>query len=322
MDTESKVELIEEGTLEVINTEDLRNILEKDNPIAYTGYEPSGKIHLGHAVTIMKLKQLQKMGFKIKILLADYHAYLNGKGTIEEIEEMADYNKKCFLAFGLSKEDTEFVLGSSFQKNHDYVENLYKLSTLTTLSRAKRSMDQVSRSSDNPKVANVIYPLMQVADMVFLEVDVALGGMEQRKIQMLARENLPKLGYDSPVCIHTPLLHGLDGDEKMSSSKGNLIAIDDSEKEIIKKINKSFCPVKEVEGNPIIEIANHFIFTNKKTISIERPEKFGGNLELLKDELIDMYSAGDLHPVDLKNAVSKFLVEYLSPVREYMLNNE
>jgi tyrosyl-tRNA synthetase len=321
MDKKAKVEIIEKRTLEVINTEELEKKLEKKAPVAYTGYEPSGKIHLGHAITIMKLKQLQEIGFKIKILLADYHAYLNGKGTIEEIEEMAEYNKKCFLAFGLSKKNTEFVLGSSFQTNHAYVEDLYKLANLTTLSRAKRSMDQVSRSSENPKVANVVYPLMQVADMKFLDVDVALGGMEQRKIQMLAREHLPKLDFEVPICIHTPLLHGLDGDEKMSSSKGNLIAIDEKEDRIIEKIKKSFCPMKEVEGNPIIEIANHFIFTTQDEILIERDEKFGGNLNLSETELIDMYVSGDLHPVDLKNAVAKFMIEYLRPVREYMLNN-
>ena len=320
MDNRAKVEIVEKGTLEVINTEELEKKLEKDSPITYAGYEPSGKIHLGHAITIMKLKQLQEIGFKVKILLADYHAYLNGKGTIEEIEEMAEYNKKCFLAFGLSEENTEFILGSSFQTNNDYVDDLYRLANLTTLSRAKRSMDQVSRSSQNPKVANVIYPLMQVIDMKFLNVDVALGGMEQRKIQMLARENLPKLDFEAPVCIHTPLLHGMDGDEKMSSSKGNLIAIDDSEEEIAKKIKKSYCPMKEVEGNPIIEIANHFIFSNQDTILIERAEKFGGNLNLDQTELIDMYASGELHPVDLKNAVTKFMTDYLKPVREYMLN--
>ena len=65
---------------------------------------------------------------------------------------------------------------------------------MTTLKRANRSMDQVSRHDDNPKVASVVYPLMQTADMSALEVDVALGGMEQRKIQMLARENLPRIG--------------------------------------------------------------------------------------------------------------------------------
>ena len=96
MNIEEKIELIQEGTLEIIDVDELKEKLEKEQPIAYTGYEPSGKIHLGHAVTIMKLKQLQDLGFKIKILLADYHAFLNGKGTVEEIAETAEYTKRCF----------------------------------------------------------------------------------------------------------------------------------------------------------------------------------------------------------------------------------
>ncbi|RBQ23082.1 Tyrosine--tRNA ligase [Candidatus Methanobinarius endosymbioticus] len=320
MDIKAKLDLIEKGTLEMINTEELEEKLKKEKAVAYTGYEPSGKIHLGHTITVMKLKQMQDLGFKIKILLADYHAYLNGKGTIEEIEETAKYNEKCFKALGLS-DDTDFVLGSTFQTKPEYTDEVYKLATLTTIVRAKRSMDQVSRHSEHPKVANVIYPLMQVADMSSLEVDVALGGMEQRKIQVLARENLPKIDKEAPVCIHTPLLHGLDGDEKMSSSKGNFIAIDDEESEIKTKINKSFCPMKEIEGNPIIEIATHFVFPNQAKLLIERPEKFGGNLELSEKELIETYSSGELHPMDLKNAIATFLIDYLAKVRDYMTNN-
>ncbi|MDR3292075.1 MAG: tyrosine--tRNA ligase [Methanobrevibacter sp.] len=319
MDNKEKIEIIEKGTLEIINNEQLDEKIDKQNPIAYAGYEPSGKIHLGHAITVMKLKQLQDMGFKIKILLADYHAYLNGKGTVDEIQELAEYNMKAFKGLGLNQ-DTEFILGSSYQTKPDYTDHVYKLSTLTTLKRAKRSMDQVSRHDENPKVGNVIYPLMQVVDMRFLNVDIALGGMEQRKIQMLAREMLPKIDFEPPVCIHTPLLHGLDGDEKMSSSKGNFIAVDDDENLIKQKIKKSYCPIKVVEANSLIEIAKYFIFSNQEKILIERSDKFGGNLELGENELYNLYESGELHPLDLKNAVSNFLIEYLKPVREYMSN--
>ena len=79
MNIEEKIQLIEEGTLEIIDIEELKEVLKKEQPIAYTGYEPSGKIHLGHAVTVQKLKQLQSLGFKIKILLSDYNTFLNRK---------------------------------------------------------------------------------------------------------------------------------------------------------------------------------------------------------------------------------------------------
>jgi len=307
MELDTKMETIKNGTLEVVTEEELREKIQKDRPIAYIGYEPSGNVHLGHAITVKKMIDIQKAGFKVKILLADLHAYLNGKGSLEEIAEISKYNMRCFRALGLS-EETEFIMGSSYQTKEDYTYKVYELALSTTLTRAKRSMAQITRDSKDHKVAEVVYPLMQVLDMIFLEVDLALGGMEQRKIHMLARESIPKMGYDAPVCVHTPLLHGTDGSDKMSSSKENYIAIDDEPDAIKKKLQKSYCPQGMVEGNPVIEIAEHFIFTEDETLLIERPPKFGGNLELNHAELIESYGKGELHPLDLKNSVSKRLI--------------
>jgi len=318
MDTESRINLITRDVLEVVTPEELREVIRKDEPVVYTGYEPSGRVHLGHAITVRKLRELQEAGFRVKILLADYHAYLNGKGSLESIREMADYNRECFLALGLSPERTEFILGSSFQTEPEYTDLVYRLALITTLVRARRSMAQITREARDHKVAEVIYPLMQVIDMAYLDVDVALGGMEQRKIHMLARENMPRLGFNAPVCIHTPLLHGMDGSEKMSSSKGNFIAVDDSPDEIREKVRKAYCPMGEAEGNPVVEILRYFISPLHPEITIRRPEKSGGDLEAGYDEIIKLYTSGELHPLDLKNAVSEYLVEILKPVREYM----
>ena len=171
MDLDSKMENIKNGTLEVVTEEELKEKLNKDRPVAYIGYEPSGNVHLGHAITVKKMIDLQNAGFKVKILLADLHAYLNGKGSLEEIEEISKYNMKCFRALGLS-EDTEFIFGSSYQTKEDYTYKVYELALSTTLTRAKRSMAQITRDSKDHKVAEVIYPLMQVLDMIFLEVDL------------------------------------------------------------------------------------------------------------------------------------------------------
>ncbi|HMK53423.1 MAG TPA: tyrosine--tRNA ligase [Methanobacteriaceae archaeon] len=323
MDLDSKINLINRGVLEVVTSDELKEKLKENNLTAYIGYEPSGKVHLGHAITVKKMIDLQKAGFKVKILLADLHAYLNGKGSLEKIKEISEYNKNCFLALGLSK-DTEFIRGSEFQTKEDYTLLVYQLALSTTLTRARRSMAQITRDAEDHQVAEVIYPLMQAIDMLFLEVDMAVGGMEQRKIHMLARDNLPRLGYPSPVCIHTPLLHGTDGSEKMSSSKENFIAIDDEVEVIRKKVKKCYCPAGELEGNPVLEMAEHFIFTERETILISRPEKFGGDLNLNQEELLQIYGSGDLHPLDLKNAVAEHLVEILEPVRNYLnsKNNE
>ena len=317
MDIDEAIANISKDTAEIIEIDELKELLKKDKKVAYVGFEPSGKIHLGHALTIKRMKALQDAGFDIKIFIADLHAYLNGKGSLEEIRETAKYNTDCFRALGLS-EDTEFILGSD-RMNADFMFKVFELAQSVTIQRAQRSMAQISRDETHT-VAEAMYPLMQAVDIEDLEIDVAVGGMEQRKIHMLAREGLPKIGYKAPVCIHIPLIHGTDGSAKMSSSKGNFIAIDDTPEDIKKKINKSFCPTGVVEDNPVMELAHYYIFDEYEKILIERPEKFGGNLELNEEELISIYEKGELHPMDLKNTVSKYIAEILEPAREYMAN--
>ncbi|WP_084790417.1 tyrosine--tRNA ligase [Methanosphaera sp. WGK6] len=318
MDIDTAIENISRNTVEIIEIDELKELLKKDEKVAYVGFEPSGKIHLGHALTIKRMKALQDAGFKIKIFIANLHAYLNGKGTLEELNETAAYNIECFKALGLSEETTEFIYGSD-RMTPEYIVNVFHASTLTTIQRAQRSMAQISRG-DAHNVAEALYPIMQVMDIHDLKANVAVGGMEQRKIHMLAREVLPKLGLEAPVCIHIPLIHGTDGSDKMSSSKGNFIAIDDSPKDIKNKINKSFCPTGVIEDNPVLELAHYYIYDENETMLIERPEKFGGNLELTEEELLDIYAKEELHPMDLKNTVSKYLIDILAPAREYMEN--
>ena len=299
--------MIKRNTVEIISEEELKELLKKDEKSAYIGFEPSGKIHLGHYLQIKKMIDLQNAGFDITILLADLHAYLNQKGELDEIREIGDYNKRVFEAMGLK---AKYVYGSEFQLDKDYTLNLYRLALKTTLKRARRSMELIAREDENPKVAEVLYPIMQVNDIYYLDVDVAVGGMEQRKIHALARELLPK----KVVCIHNPVLTGLDGEGKMSSSKGNFIAVDDSPDEIRAKIKKAYCPAGVVEGNPIMEIAKYFL---EYPLTINRPEKYGGDLVVNSyEELESLFKNKELHPMDLKNAVAEELIKILEPIRE------
>lgn len=321
MNLTERLSLAERNTREVITREELRKLLgEKAVPRAYVGYEPSGKVHLGHALTINKLIDLQEAGFEVTVLLADLHAYLNQKGTLEEIRRLAEYNRECFLALGLEAGKTRFVLGSELQLDKDYFLLVQRLALETTLLRAKRSMDLVGRREENPRVARVLYPLMQAVDIVALGVDVAVGGLDQRKIHMLARDNLPRLGYGAPICLHTPIIHGLDGAEKMSSSRENFIAVDDSVETIEKKLKRAFCPPREALNNPVLELYEHHIFRRYPRVVIERPRKYGGDLEYGGyGELARDYAAGEVHPQDLKNAAARYISEILSPVREHLI---
>ena len=310
--TGEKIKNIIKNTSEIISLEELKELLKKDKKRAYIGFEPSGKIHLGHFLQIKKMIDLQNAGFDIVILLADLHAYLNQKGSMEEIHNLAEYNKMIFWAMGLL--EAEYVYGSDFQLEKEYTLDLYRIALKTTLKRARRSMEVIAREEENPKVAEVIYPLMQVNDIKHLKVDVAVGGMEQRKIHMLARELLPTMGWKPPICIHNPVLTGLDGEGKMSSSKGNFIAIDDDPDAIKSKIKKAYCPMGIVEGNPIFEIARYYL---EYPLIIKRPEKFGGDITLENSkELEKLYLEKKIHPMDLKKTVSDEIIDILSPIRE------
>ncbi|MCZ7373135.1 MAG: tyrosine--tRNA ligase [Candidatus Methanoperedens sp.] len=291
-----KLALITRNTEEVVTREELEALVNSDKQCsAYVGYEPSGKIHIGHVLTVNKLLDLQHAGFKITVLLADVHAYLNEKGTMDEVKKIAD------------------------QLDHEYMLDVLKLARSTTLNRAKRSMDEVSRDAENPKVSQMIYPLMQALDIAHLGVDVAVGGIDQRKIHMLAREGLPELGYKAPVCIHTPILLGLDG-KKMSSSKGNYISVDDSPEDMKKKMKGAFCVEGEVKDNPVLALFKYHITPRYPEIVVKRPEKYGGDLRYESYEALEAdFAAKKLHPMDLKTAAAEYMNEILEPVRKLMV---
>jgi tyrosyl-tRNA synthetase len=303
------------NTVEVVTEEELRGLLTKKGRKVYAGYEPSGEIHLGHLVTINKLIDLRDAGLEVTVLLADLHAFLNRKGTMEDVKKLAEYNRRCFEGLGLT--DVKYVLGSDIQLSREYQILVHELSQQITLNRATRSMDEVGRQMDTPTVSQMVYPIMQMADIAVLGVDAAVGGIDQRKIHMLAREYLPAQGYPSPICIHVPILNGLDG-KKMSSSQGNYISVADTPDVISKKMKKAFCP-PEIEENPVLQVLKYHIFPHTGTVTINRPEKFGGDRSFATyAEIEQAYAAGEVHPADLKNTVAESLIKILTPVREYL----
>jgi len=194
MDLESKIELISKvPTEEIITKEDLRQLLEtKDHPIAYNGFEPSGLMHLGTGlISGLKMKDLIQAGVHYKVLLADWHAFLNKKleGNIEKIKLAAEYLKRGWSALGI--EGVEYIYASKLIEKTDYWEILMKISTNTTFKRIRRClpiMGRVTDTYDGLQIALFLYPLMQCADIFALEVDITQLGLDQRNANMLARE--------------------------------------------------------------------------------------------------------------------------------------
>jgi tyrosyl-tRNA synthetase len=273
-----------------------------------------------------KLIDLQEAGMEVVILLADVHAYLNGKGTFEEIRETATRMQEQFVAYGLDEEQTEFVLGSEFQFDEEYVLDLHALELETTLSRAERAMSEIG-SGDSITVSQAVYPLMQALDIEYLDIDLAIGGMEQRKVHMLARDTLPSIGYEAPTCLHTPLISELStGIGKMSSSSGVTISMEDSTEDIEEKVNGAFCPAGEVDpepteegearNNPVLEIFEYHVFPRFDRVVVERPEEYGGDLAYDSyEELEADFASGELHPADAKPTLARYLDKLVEPGR-------
>ena len=316
MNQKKRLELIERNTEEIIRKEELLDLLEKKkNPVVYCGYEPSGPLHLGHFVTILKLNDLEKAGFEVKILLADVHAVLNKKGEERLIEKEVRAWKKTLKAIN---KNFKIILGSKFQFEKDYQKEIMNLAQHSTIKRGLRSMQEVTRDIENASISQMWYPLMQIADIKYLKADLALGGLEQRKIHMLGKDLLKILNH-SFVALHTPLITSLRGSgQKMSKSiQGSGISIIETKSEIEKALKKSYCPEKEIKDNPILQISKLIIFPLLSKMEISRPEKFGGNKDY-KDylKLETDFSAGNLHPMDLKNSVAESLEKIISPIRK------
>jgi len=324
MDEKERFELITRNLQEVIGEKDLNELLKEKKEISvYWGTMPTGSISIAYFFPMMKIADFLKAELKVKILLADLHGALAGVPW-EILEKRHNYYEKAIImllkTLNVNIKKLEFVKGSDLQLQGKYFHDLLKLSTYTTINEAKHAASEVVKLGDNPKMAGVIYPLMQALDEEYLKVDAQFGGMDQRKIMVYAREYLPKIGYNPRIDLINPLIRGLVGEKMSSSIEATKIDLLDDEETVKKKINKAEC----VEGDPnngIMAMLKYLIFILKKDRNekflIERSEKYGGNktynsYEEVEKDFVDK----KLHPMDLKNALAKEIIILLKNFRE------
>ncbi|MFH0714290.1 MAG: tyrosine--tRNA ligase [Candidatus Diapherotrites archaeon] len=357
MDVEKRIELICRNTEEVMTVDDLRSFLENGIPLKhYIGFEISGKIHLGSGTQSMsKVKDFMDAGAQCSIFLADWHTWINDKlgGDMDTIQRVAvGYFKEGMKAslecVGGDSEKLKFVLGSELYHNNDeYWQTMIDVSKNTSLARMQRSITIMGRKEgENVDFAKLIYPPMQVADIFAQGITLAHAGLDQRKAQVIARDVAEKLKVKSlkdkkgnkikPIAIHHHLLLGLQkppmwpvpkeqlqelwSSMKMSKSiPSSAVFIHDSPEEIRSKLNKAFCPEKETEFNPVLDWTKNLLFRSENSsLHIERPAKFGGNIDYASySELESGFAQGKLHPMDLKNAVADGFVQFLKPARDH-----
>jgi tyrosyl-tRNA synthetase len=328
---EERLQTVVHQTEEVVTRDELRSLLDRTrSPRAYVGLEPSGLMHIGTAFVIgSKVADLIQAGFHTIIFLADWHAYINDKlgGNLENLRLCAEYFKDGFRAVGVP-ESVEYLYANEFVRHPEYWQNVIEASKASTVARIRRALTIMGRKEEEADLdaSKLIYPAMQVADIHWMDLDLALGGMDQRHAHMLYRDIAPKLGWKQVVALHTPLLPALDGGGRMDLVAGKMsksrpdasLLLNDPPSEIDRKVAKAFCPPKETRGNPILEMARLILFPRQGRLMVPRDRKFGGEVVYDSFEGLEKaYAGGELHPKDLKAGVTEGLNRELGPVRKY-----
>ncbi|MBI2109995.1 tyrosine--tRNA ligase [Candidatus Woesearchaeota archaeon] len=322
--TEERLRLITRNLQEVLVESELKDLLKKKKEISvYWGTMPTGSISVAYFFPMLKVADFLKAGLKVKILLADLHAALDGVSW-ELLEKRTEYYKRAIVTILKTIEvdikKLEFVKGSDIQLKDKYFNDVLRLSTISSIKDCTKAASEVVKARENPLLAGLIYPIMQALDEEYLKVDMQFGGLDQRKIMVFARENLPKMGYRSRIELINPMIRGLVGEKMSSSIESTKIDLLDDEETVSRKINKADC----IEGDPnngLMAMLKYLIMLlkqdRKEKFVVERPEKFGGKVVYNNYEQIEKDFIGrKLHPLDLKKAIAQEINKLLVNFRE------
>lgn len=248
---DEQIKIITKGVETLVSEENLRKKLEKserDNKglIIKLGLDPSAPdIHLGHAVVLRKIKQMQDLGHKAVIVIGDFTGKIGdptgkSKGrkalSDEEVKKNAKtYAEQIFKI--LDKDKTEVRFNSEWLGKLNF-EDVIKLASTTTVARMLERDDFQKRYKNNVPIGlhEFFYPLMQGYDSIAIKADIELGGTDQT-FNILMGRNLQKIKeQEGQVALFMPILEGLDGKEKMSKSLGNYIGVNEEAKTMFKKV--------------------------------------------------------------------------------------
>ncbi len=238
---------IQRGTEEILVEEEFTKRFYQKKPLKIkVGFDPTAPdLHLGHTVIINKMRQFQEFGHEVIFLIGDFTGMIGDPSGVNETrpvltreqidENAATYEKQIFKI--LDKDLTRIEFNSSWMQQVNS-SKLIEIASKYTVARMLERDDFKHRfKTGNPiSIHELLYPLVQAYDSVALEVDVELGGTDQ-KFNLLVGRHLQKLyGQPPQTAITLPLLEGLDGVKKMSKTANNYIALTDSPKDMLGKI--------------------------------------------------------------------------------------
>ena len=328
MTPEEKFDLITRNLQEIVDEDKLKAILKERDLKVYWGTAPTGKPHLGYMIGMFKIRDLLNAGCDVTVLFANMHAFLDSmKSSWEELDLRTEYYefiiKELLTVMGADVSKLKFVKGMDYQTKEDYTLDMYKISALASTRDTQRAGAEVVKQMENPRMSNLLYPILQALDEEYLGVDAQFGGVDQRKIFMFAREFLPKIGYSKRVHLMNPMIGGLSKGGKMSASDPNSkVDILETAKKVQKKLNKGFCEEGNVEENWFLDFAKLVMFPHLKDegkdFVIARPDKFGGPITYTSlEDMRTAFANKELHPADLKLGVVDYVNGLLEPIRQH-----
>lgn len=246
-----QMRIIKQGAANLVGEEELeakleRSILTGKPLVVKFGMDPSAPdIHVGHAVVLRKLKQLQDMGHTIVIIIGDFTAKIGdptgkskGRKAMTEQEVLVNaqtYQEQIFHI--LDKEKTQVRYNGEWLEQLQ-LDEVLKLAATITVARMLERDDFEKRFRNNIPISlhEFFYPLMQAYDSVVLEADLELGGTDQTFNILMGRSLQKDKGMEPQAALFMPILEGIDGVEKMSKSLGNYIGIDEDAKSMFQKV--------------------------------------------------------------------------------------
>jgi tyrosyl-tRNA synthetase len=333
---DEKLELICRGLQETLGMDTLREVLVERDLNLYWGTAPTGKPHIGYFVPMVKIADFLQAGCHVTILFANLHAYLdNMKAPWEQLTARTQYYehliKAVLTSIGVPIDRLRFVTGTEYQLSEKYNMDAYKLAAMLTVHDAIKAGAEVVKQTDNPLLSGLIYPGLQALDEEYLNVDAQFGGVDQRKIFILAEKYLPKLGYKKRAHLMNAMVPGLAGSKMSSSEPDSKVDLLDSKKDVERKIKRAFCEEGNVEDNGVLSFVKAVLFPiaslkqgpENIDFVVKRPEQYGGDMHFdTYEKLEEIFKNKELHPGDLKKAVAEALNSVLDPIREAFDNPE
>ncbi|KAI6203966.1 Tyrosine--tRNA ligase, cytoplasmic [Aphelenchoides besseyi] len=321
-------ELIVRNLQEVLGDAQLqKHLANQKNISVYWGTATTGRPHVGYFVPMQKISDFLRAGIRVTILFADLHGYLdNLKSTFELLEKRVQYYEhviKALLgAFDVPLDKLNFAKGSSYQLTEAYTQDVLRLCANVSQRDALKAGAEVVKQVQSPCLSGMMYPLLQALDEQYLKVDAQLGGVDQRKIFILAEEQLPKLKLGKRYHFMNPMVPGLTGAKMSSSEKETKIDLLDPPELVEAKIKSAACPKTsgdEEAQNGVLSFYEFVIFPTIKSVDL----KGDGNLRF--ENSVDLNAAfndGKVSEEELKAYLVEFLNGILGKVRHACDNEE